>query len=133
MALTHMEVHLVSIEISVVTAADVHVQSKGRAFHDSCSVCHHTHLVQCWLTIEKHDIPVSHMSLDHIANFQYRLPCTKLKVYPVAIFRPDDKFRSRILGRVVYKSLQVIHVAFKDFFRKREIFRYGVWDANFFN
>lgn len=69
-ALWHVQVHLISVEVSVVGCGDGEVESEGRPGKDLDPVPHHGHLVKCWLTVEHHQIIVYQVTLHLVSQLQ---------------------------------------------------------------
>ena len=57
-------VHLISIEIGVITGADADVEAERQVLHDAHAVGHHGHLVQAGLPVEEHVVAVAQVALD---------------------------------------------------------------------
>lgn len=64
--LRDVHVHLITVKVSVVRRADRQVESEGVVWKDSNPVAHHTHTMQCGLTVEQYVIAVLKVALhDH--------------------------------------------------------------------
>jgi hypothetical protein len=73
LALQHVHVHLVAVEVGVVRRADAEVHAEGLAGHDADLVGHHAHAVQRGLPVEQHDVAVLEVALHHGAGQHVQL------------------------------------------------------------
>ena len=66
-----MQVHLISIKICVIWFRICYIHTECIAnIHDYSNMTHHTHSVECRLSIEKNTITIHHVTMNHIAIFQ---------------------------------------------------------------
>ena len=62
-----MDIHLVSIKVSIVRAAISVVHANGLLFwQDFCQVRHHRWLVQGWLTIHEQHVAIAEVSMHYL-------------------------------------------------------------------
>ena len=60
--LNHVEVHLVSVKVSVVRGTHCQIEPEGVAFHDADFVNHHRHAVKRRLSVEDGDVAVDQVA-----------------------------------------------------------------------
>ena len=63
-SLWNMEVHLITVKVSVVGRTDGRVEPEGLVREDSDAVCHDGHSVEARLPVEEHNIAIPEVSLD---------------------------------------------------------------------
>ena len=72
--LNDVEVHLVTVEVSVVGRTHSEVEPEGLAFHDAHLVHHHGHPVQRWLPVEDGDVAVDQVALNGDTGLRVAAP-----------------------------------------------------------
>ena len=71
LALRHVHIHLIAVEIRIVWLGVANVHAKRvAALHDFDDVTHHTHSMQTWLTVEQDRVAVHHVAMNDVAIFQ---------------------------------------------------------------
>ncbi len=70
-----MEIHLISVKVSVVGCGHTEVESEGGPREDLDTMTHHGHLVESGLTIEDDDVIVDQVTLHlmHTIRDVYKL------------------------------------------------------------
>ena len=62
-----MDVHLVTIKVSIIWLADALVESQGPKRHDPRLVSHDGHSVQTRLTVEEHTVAILKVALHDVS------------------------------------------------------------------
>ena len=70
LALQHVHVHLVAVEVRVVRRAHAEVDAERLPRHDLHLVRHHRHAVERRLPVEQHDVAVHEVALDDEAGLE---------------------------------------------------------------
>ena len=62
--LNHVEVHFVTVKVSVVWSTNCEVESEGMPFHDTNFVNHHRHTVERRLSVKDSNIAIDKVALN---------------------------------------------------------------------
>ncbi len=107
-ALRHMQVHLISVKVSIVGRGHREVESKSRPRQDLHTVTHHGHFVERGLTIENNKVIVHQMAFHFEAILQVEVRGTGMvaQVHTLSSIS-DDVLGTGIL--VVTTPYQLYH------------------------
>lgn len=126
--LGYVDIHLVTIEISVEGSTHALVESQGLAFGDLDSETHHTDSMQTRLPVEDHDISVSQMPLHYVSHPKLDLAsgCVNGEFLPVLC---DDEIGSAAFRAAPLHALsQEIDRVLVDGFFDGENPSHELWD-----
>jgi len=63
-----VDVHFVTIEISVVGSANAFVEAESPARHNFGSVCHYRHSMKAWLSVEQYCVAIRDMTFNNVPD-----------------------------------------------------------------
>ena len=110
-ALRHVHVHLVPVEVGVVRRGHREVEPEGRVRQDLHAVPHDGHLVQARLPVEQHRIAVVEVALHLVPELQVPLLLQEPQVYPLAVLVDDvlgARLHRRRGGPHVHKPVELL-------------------------
>ena len=107
--LRHVEVHLVPVKVSVVGRGVREVHPEGGPGQHLDPVTHHTHFMQSGLSVEDHQVTISHVSLHSVATLEVEVTALGMvsQVNPLPSVT-DDVLGPRILA--VTLPHQMLHL-----------------------
>mmetsp|Transcript_11451 Transcript_11451/g.22494 ORF Transcript_11451/g.22494 Transcript_11451/m.22494 type:complete len:848 (-) Transcript_11451:1065-3608(-) len=110
-ALRHVQVHLITIKISVVRGRHTKVHAESGPVHDTDTMSHDTHLVQRWLTVEEHNIIVGKVTFHNPSSLEHnviRVAVTQIHFQTLIV---DNVACTGVLVRTILdKSFEALEV-----------------------
>lgn len=130
-ALWHVHVHLVTIEVCVVRSSDteIHPERLMRQYLDSMS--HDRHLMKRWLAVKYDIVSVFDVALDFITNLNVRIrsvPQTR-QINLLFIMANDVLCSWPILWTILDEFFHLIIIVWSDSFRESHIGCNLIWDS----
>lgn len=117
LALRHVHVHFIAVEVGVVGGGHAQVESEGRKWEYFDAVAHHAHFVERWLAVEQHDVVGDDVAFHYVPDVQVAVQVNALgQVDHHAIFLYDVVGTRVYSGPVVDELLQPEFVPVVDCF-----------------
>ena len=141
-SLGNMDVHLITVKISVERCTDAFIKSKSSSRSYFYLESHHTNSVKTRLSVKDNDISVSQVSLDHISHSQLNFSFGCMDSQLLAIFCDDEvgssSFWTPFLDTLFEKVNWILIDSFPDGEYLSHVFRdydliwsnIGVWRNN---